>query len=693
MKKYFKSIVRFSNVNQGNRGVSAGSVWSCFFKRVFVLFLVSSFLFSGCQKKATDKMEWWHEAKFGLFIHWGLYAVPAGSYQGNPVGGYGEWIMSNGKIPVAEYAKYAEQFNPLDFNADEWVKLPTDAGMKYIVITSKHHDGFALFDTKASDFDVMDATPFKRDIIKEMAAACKKYDMPFGLYYSQAQDWHHAGGSAMNGQWDPAQKGSMDKYIEEVAVPQVDEILSNYGDIKILWWDTPTDMNEERASRFMPILAKHPDLIYNDRLGGGIEGDLETPEQYIPATGIPGKNWESCMTMNDTWGFKANDHNWKSTEMLVRNLIDIASKGGNYLLNVGPTAMGLIPGESVDRLKEIGEWMKVNGESIYGTSASPFSFLSWGRCTVKKKGGKNFLYLHVFDLPAGEKLIVDGLASKVRKAYALNNPKDELAFNQTDNSLEISTSGVTADRFATVIVLETKDDVVVYNAPVVSAEASVFLDEVSFNMSSEIPNAEIRYTTDGSVPSIDSPIAAGRVTLQPEQSFTLNAMCFLNGKAVSGVTTLLFEKAEPIEPVSVKKAQKGLKYAYYEGSWKNLPDFSALVPVEKGMAPALNLSMKKSDSNFGVTFDGYIDVPETAVYHFILASDDGSKLTIAGKTLAHDGMHGMTEKTLEIALKEGIHKLNVEFFQGGGGSGLSLKWKTKGNDRAEVPENWYLSGK
>ena len=184
-------------------------------------------------------------------------------------------------------------------------------------------------------------------------------------------------------------------------------------------------------------------------------------------------------------------------------------------MNVGPTAMGLIRGEWVDRLKEIGEWMKVNGESIYGTSASPFSSLSWGRCTVKKKGGKNFLYLHVFDLPSGEKLIVDGLASKVRKAYALNNPKDELAYNQTDNSLEISTSGVTADRFATVVVLETKDDVVVYNAPVVSAEASVFLDEVSFTMATEIPNAEIRYTTDGSVPSIDSPIAAGRVTLQP----------------------------------------------------------------------------------------------------------------------------------------------------------------------------------
>lgn len=689
MNKRINSFAKLSAMRK-RRFFGISDSISVFSKGAFVLAFVSVFLFSGCKKPVPDKMEWWHEAKLGMFIHWGLYAVPAGTYQGNAVDGYGEWIMSNGKIPVAEYAKYAGQFNPVDFNAEEWVKLARDAGMKYIVITSKHHDGFALFDTKASNFDVMDATPFKRDIIREIVAACKKYDMPLGLYYSQAQDWHHAGGSAMNGQWDPAQQGSMDKYIEGIAVPQVDEILNNYGDIKILWWDTPTDMNQERASRFMPVLAKHPNLITNDRLGGGIEGDLQTPEQYIPATGIPGKNWEACMTMNDTWGFKTNDHNWKSTEILVRNLIDIASKGGNYLLNVGPTALGVIPGESVERLKEIGDWMKVNGEAIYGTTASPFSSLSWGRCTVKKKSGKNLLYLHVFEIPADGKLVVEGLASKVTKVYALNNPKEQIEFTQTDNSMEIAVQEINPDRFATVVVLETKDELVVYNAPVVSAGSSVFLDEVSLSITTEISNAEIRYTTDGSIPSIDSPVAAGNVTLQSESSFTLKAMCFLNGKPVSGTTEHYFEKAVPKEPVLVKKAQKGLKYTYYEGSWKSLPDFSGLVPVDKGTVPVLNLTMQKSDSNFGVTFNGYIEVPETAVYHFILTSDDGSKLTIAGKTLEHDGLHGMTEKTLDIALQKGIHPFNAGFFQAGGGSGLTLKWKIKGSNAEEVPENWYL---
>jgi alpha-L-fucosidase len=264
---------------------------------------------AGSLHKTQDKMEWWRNARFGMFIHWGIYSVPAGVYQGKEISGIGEWIMNNAKIPVAEYEKYAAQFNPVDFNADEWVKLAKEAGMKYIVITSKHHDGFAMFHSQVSRYNVVDATPFKRDVIAEMAAACKKYGIALGLYYSQAQDWHAPGGAAAGGHWDKAQDGDMDQYLDRIAAPQVHEILNNYGKIKILWFDTPEGMTPERAAKFMPELQTHPDLIINNRLGGGVEGDLETPEQYIPSTGIPGKNWESCMTMNDTWGFKTNDHN------------------------------------------------------------------------------------------------------------------------------------------------------------------------------------------------------------------------------------------------------------------------------------------------------------------------------------------------------------------------------------------------
>ena len=395
-------------------------------------------------------MDWWKEARFGLFIHWGVYSVPAGVWNGKDIPGIGEWIMNRGKIPMVEYQKFPAQFNPVKFNADEWVKMAKDAGMKYIVITSKHHDGFAMFKSNASAFNIVDATPFKRDIIKELAEACKKQNIKFGLYYSQAQDWNHPGGAAIGGHWDSAQNGSMDKYIDEIAVPQVKEILSAYNPA-IIWWDTPTDMNKERAEKIGSELKNYPNIITNNRLGGGFDGDLETPEQYIPATGIPGKNWESCMTMNDTWGFKSKDNNWKSTTTLIRNLIDIASKGGNYLLNVGPTSEGIIPIPSVERLKEVGAWLKINGESIYGTTASPFAYLPWGRATTKN----NKLYLHVFDYPKDGKIKIP-IANNVLKAYLLSNPSVIIKSNKVGQYTYLQLPTDAPDKIASVIVVETK---------------------------------------------------------------------------------------------------------------------------------------------------------------------------------------------------------------------------------------------
>ena len=285
------------------------------------------------------RMAWWRDAKFGLFIHWGVYSVPAGFYHDQPVHGIGEWIMNRGKIPMAEYQQFAKQFNPVKFNADDWVKAAKDAGMKYIVITSKHHDGFAMFDTKASPWNIVQATPYGKDPLKDLAAACRKYGIKLGFYYSQAQDWNN-GGAAAGGKWDKAQEHDMDDYIDKIAVPQVKEICSNYGEFPaVIWWDTPRDMNPERAQKlYDAVHALKPNVILNNRLGGGFKSDTETPEQFIPAEGFPGRDWETCMTMNDTWGFKRDDNNWKSTETLIQNLCDIASKGGNYLLNVGRPA-------------------------------------------------------------------------------------------------------------------------------------------------------------------------------------------------------------------------------------------------------------------------------------------------------------------------------------------------------------------
>lgn len=405
------------------------------------------------KEQKDARMEWWREARFGMFIHWGVYAVPAGVYDGKDVSGIGEWIMNRGKIPVARYREYAKKFNPVKYDPEAWVKLAKDAGMKYIVITSKHHDGFALFDSKTTDWDVVDATPYKKDLIKPLAEACRKHGMKLGLYYSQAQDWTHKGGACAGGEWDESHKGDMDEYLKTIAVPQIREILSNYGDIAVLWFDTPIGMNKERAETILPILKEHPGIIYNNRLGGGYKGDTETPEQHIPAAGFPGRDWETCMTMNGTWGFKSKDHKWKSTETLIRNLIEIASKGGNYLLNVGPTAEGEIPAPSIERLKQIASWMKTNGEAIYGTTASPFRRLPWGRCTVKKHATGDILYFHVFDWPADGKLTIPGLSAKVAQARTLGG-ETVAATNNRQGGITIAVGNQPVDPIATVVALD-----------------------------------------------------------------------------------------------------------------------------------------------------------------------------------------------------------------------------------------------
>ena len=372
--------------------------------------------------------------------------------------------------------------------------------MKYIVITSKHHDGVAMFDTKANSWGITHATTFRewttpradrfykgaellmlhpkltpRDPLRELAAACRKYGIKLVFYYSQAQDWNN-GGSAIGGKWDKAQEHDMDDYIDKVAVPQVKEICSNYGEFPaVIWWDTPTGMNTNRAQKiYAAVHALRPDIILNNRLGGGFKGDTETPEQHIPAKGFPGRDWETCMTINDTWGFKKNDNNWKSAEKLIRNLCDIASKGGNYLLNVGPDSTGVIPQPEVERLEAVGQWMQVNGEAIYGTSATCFgeelgkavkakdgygsdtmvsSANDW-RCTTKP--GK--IYLMIFKWPTSQKFELAGLQTKVNKAYLLADRKD-LKVDQTAAGVTISLPAAAPDKIASVVCLEIADPV------------------------------------------------------------------------------------------------------------------------------------------------------------------------------------------------------------------------------------------
>jgi len=428
------------------------------------------------------RMAWWRQARFGMFIHWGLYSIPAGTWDGKQIPSIGEWIMNNASIPVADYKPLAAEFNPTGFSAHDIVALARSAGMKYIVITAKHHDGFAMFDSKANSFNIAAATPFQRDPLRELAGEARKQGIKLGFYYSQDQDWTAPGASALKTgnhpsptyHWDKAQDGDFDTYLHTKAIPQIKELLTNYGDFPaVLWFDTPTaNMSPARAAEIVALLNQHPNLIWNNRLGGGYKGDTETPEQYIPPQGFPGRDWESCMTINDTWGFKSYDTNFKSTATLLRNLIDIASKGGNYLLNIGPDSHGVVPAPEADRLREMGRWLAVNGEAIYGTQPTLFGAEAGAFSTTEKdsRGNPRFIpawdwrsttradkvYIEIFTWPNGS-FHLDKLPRKVTQAYLLaDSAHATLRFTQTGDTLDVQLPAKPLDPIATVLVLETK---------------------------------------------------------------------------------------------------------------------------------------------------------------------------------------------------------------------------------------------
>jgi alpha-L-fucosidase len=413
------------------------------------------------------RMGWWRDAQFGMFIHWGAYAVPAGTYKGERVAGIGEWIMSRAQIPIPEYESFVRAFNPVKYDADEWVRIAKDAGMKYIIITSKHHDGFAIFDSRVSSYDIVDATPYKRDVLRALAEAARRQGLKFGVYYS-IMDWHHPDAQAPNTPQYNSRTWSnpnFRRYVETYMKPQLKELLTQYPNIEVLWFDGEwvADWNDDLGRDVYNFLrAIRPSLIINNRVGhtrqglSGLNkegrvglGDFGTPEQQVPPEGLPGVDWETCMTMNATWGFKSYDDDWKDTRTLLRTLIDVASKGGNFLLNVGPTAEGEIPAPSISRLREMGDWMKTNGDAIYGTSVSPYGRPSWGRYTAK--GEK--VYAHVFDWPKDGKLELTGVNEAPRRVYLLSD-RQPLAVEQTGGAFTVQLPRVPPSTVASVLVLE-----------------------------------------------------------------------------------------------------------------------------------------------------------------------------------------------------------------------------------------------
>jgi alpha-L-fucosidase len=415
------------------------------------------------------RMKWFREARFGMFIHWGLYAQAAGEWDGKPSSGAGEWLMNDRQIPVSQYAMLVPQFDPARFDARAWVRVAKNAGMKYVVITSKHHEGFAMFPSTLTDWCIK-STPFQRDPLKELSAACQAEGIKLCFYYS-IMDWHHPDYLPHKSWNDQANPNPDFEHYVAYMKGQLKELLTGYGPIGILWFDGNWEntWNYDRgADLYRYIRGIQPDLIVNNRVGqdrNGVAGttdcqqrvgDYGTPEQTIPANGFgPGVDWETCMTMNDTWGFKKQDQNWKSTQTLIRNLVDIASKGGNYLLNVGPTSEGSIPEASIELLSQIGQWMKLNGVAIHDTTASPFERpLAWGRCTKKVEQGNTTLYLHVFDWPTDGKLFIPGLLTKPQSAGLLVDPDRNLKAASSDDDTTILLPPAAPDKISSTVVLK-----------------------------------------------------------------------------------------------------------------------------------------------------------------------------------------------------------------------------------------------
>lgn len=440
---------------------------------IIILIFFSIFQSAFTQELRTD---WWTEARFGMFIHWGLYSGAEGIWKGEKhrhFNNYAEWIKYRNRISNEEYGELAKRFVWEEIDPEEWVLQAKKAGMQYITITAKHHDGFALWDTQIGNYSFKNYDPNSRDILAELAAACKKHDMKLGFYYSHWVDWEHPYG------WDHNREltkdltdEQFDQYWQQKVIPQLRELLTNYGDVALLWFDMwigheKTIIQENQLRQVIRLVRElQPNCLINSRLGLPVSDpdiDYETLGDNQLGAVYQKNPWQTPGTIAHSWGYHALENDWKSTNQLLQALINNVSLNGNFMLNIGPRADGSLPYESVSRLKDMGKWLEVNGESIYGAGGLELrpKQHDWGKLTVKKEQGTEKVFLHIFNWPLDKNLRLSGITSNPKKAYLLADKLQKpLNFTQSGPLLHIQLPIRQPDAFVSVVVLEFDENVI-----------------------------------------------------------------------------------------------------------------------------------------------------------------------------------------------------------------------------------------
>lgn len=644
---------------------------------------------------AADRMAWWRQARFGMFVHWGLYSLPAPEWQGRT--DQDAWIRDAAHVPLRQYERLVAKWNPTHFDADAWVRTAKAAGMQYLVFTAKYHDGFCLFDSAQTQFDVM-STPFHQDIVKLLVDACRRQGMRIGLCYS-IMDWHHPDYLPRRS-WEErsVDDARLPRYFEYLQ-HQVAELLNHYGPIDIMWFDgdwESTWTHAEGRALFDLCRTLQPQMLINNRVdksrggqaglvaGEEVLGDFSTPQQEVPETALPGVDWETCMPIGSHWGWNPTDTGWKSPATLVRTLVDVASKGGNLLLGIGPMGSGELPKAAVERLDAIGDWMRCNGESIHDTVASPFGQPAFGRCTFRPTAAGGRLYLHVFDWPADGRLSLSGFGNEVQAATLLLAEPQPVPFRHADGELTLQLPASMPDAADTVIAVDLLGQPLYYRAPDIEAAAPIFVRELEVRIAPPPPGLSVRYTLDGSEPT-----ARARTWQRPlrlSDSTTIKARTFRGDTAVATTAVRSFTKVAPQPAVERASFLPGLTCRIYDGRFEQLPDFAALQPRQQIMVGDVSLPTGPSPEREARVYDGFLQAPEDDVYTLALRSDDGSRLFVDGQLLVdNDGLHGALEESAQVALAAGPHQLRVEWFNLADSGEVVLRWARLGEPLRPVP--------